>query len=359
MPVLKHKLFNIMENLGIDDFSISTERRYWLVRTMGGDYYKEYVLDGFIAIGYNEITIEDLRNLPPDYTLAKDILAEKLDIKLEIPKERSGYIISQILRFERELTIGDIIIVPGRNSHMASFGIVTSDTYEYTENAHKAEVCQFEKRRSVEWLKHSSRYDLHAELQLMFNSRHIISNVDGYGSLIDNLLNDFYIKGDKTFIVLRVRQEDELSAEDFTLVGDLMSLFNEFSEEYGLGVTSADVKMKMSVQSPGDITAFASSPEGIAVIGLIIMFIKGGTFSINWGGFDLNIKVPTMSESFAKIATALNGFLNDRSKRQIIKKLGTKLDNMEIETPQSIISIMQELGTPNKKIEDNEHKLEG
>lgn len=341
-----------MENLKLEDIlqdvkSIKDETQYWLVRTMGGDYYDHYVGDGFIAIGYNEITVDDLIHLPPKEKHARKILQEMLKVRRDKIKN-TGYPASQMIRFAREMKVGDIVIVPASSSYKVTFGTIQSDIYQETKNLHIEGRCPFTKRRNVEWIKTSPRHLLTPELQLMFNSRHIISEVNGYSPFIDNFLNDFYKKGDLTYLVLRVKQEQTLSADDFTLVGDLMELFNEYSKENNLGLTSKDIGMKMCVQSPGDILAFAQSMGGIAAIGLIIMFIKGGTFSINCNQFHLSTKVPTFGESFSQIVSSVNKFLNDSRRRQIIKKLESKLDNMEIETPSAIIKMMKELGKENE-----------
>lgn len=337
-----------MTNSNIDKLlknvkSIDDNTQYWLVRTMGGDYYEEYVKNGYVAIGYNEITVNDLLHLPLKEKLAKKVLQTILSDRREKLKN-AGYPSAQILRFSREMKIGDIVIVPSSSSFQVSFGVISSEIYEETKGLHIKGMCPFAKRRKVNWYKTSLRHKLAPGLQLMFNSRHIISEVNGYAPAIDNLLNDFYTKGNETYLVLRVRQNETLSADDFTLVSDLMELFNEYSRESDMGLTSEDIKMKMRVQSEGDILAFAQSPEGIAVIGLIIMFIKGGTFSINCGGFHLDTKIPSPGETFAKIAHSVNCFLNDNSRRKTIGRLRKKLDNMDIETPNAIIEMMKELG---------------
>lgn len=337
-----------MENFYLKDIlqdvkSINDETQYWLVRTMGGDYYNHYVEDGFIAIGYNEITIDDLIHLPQKEKHARKVLKEMLKGRRDKIKN-TGYPASQMIRFVRDMKVGDIVIVPASSSYKVTFGTIKSDVYQENKNLHIEGRCPFAKRRDVEWIKTSPRHLLVPELQLMFNSRHIISEVNGYALFIDNFLNDFYHKGELTYLVLRVKQKQTLSADDFTLVGDLMELFNEYSKENNLGLTSKDIGMKMCVQSPGDILAFAQSMGGIAVIGLFIMFIKGGTFSINCKQFHLSVKVPTFGESFSQIASSVNNFLNDSRRRQTIKRLENKLDNMEIETPSAIIKMMKELG---------------
>ena len=259
---------------------IKDETKYWLVRTMGGDYYDEYVDKNFIAIGYNEITVDNLKHLPQKEKPARKILQEMLKGRKESIRN-TGYPASQMLRFAREMKVGDIVVVPASSSYKVTFGVIESELYQETMNLHAALGCPFAKRRNVKWIRTSMRHSLPAELQLMFNSRHIISEIkDDYVSFVDNFLNDFYTKGDMTYLVLRVRQEETLSADDFTLVGDLMDLFNDYSVKNELGLTSQDIKMKMSVQSPGDILAFAQSPEAITIIGLFILFLKSAIYRV-------------------------------------------------------------------------------
>lgn len=55
-----------MKNINFDDLakvikSIPNNTHYWLVRTMGGDYYEEYIKNGYIAIGYNDISLDEIK----------------------------------------------------------------------------------------------------------------------------------------------------------------------------------------------------------------------------------------------------------------------------------------------------------
>lgn len=95
---------------------IEDETRYWLVRTMGGDFYEEYVDKDFIAIGYNEITVDDLNSLPEKHQLAKRIVEEMLKARREDIRN-TNYASSQMLRFAREMKVGDVIIVPSSSSY--------------------------------------------------------------------------------------------------------------------------------------------------------------------------------------------------------------------------------------------------
>lgn len=127
--------------------SIDSEAKYWMVRTMGGDFYKEYVEDGFIAIGYNEITLQDLIQLPESDSLSREIIEAKLKNNNQELKNTS-YPASQLLRFMREMNIGDFVIVPAKNSQYVSFGIITSDVYEAEDRfLHLEGLCPYAKHR--------------------------------------------------------------------------------------------------------------------------------------------------------------------------------------------------------------------
>lgn len=318
---------------------INNETRYWLVRTMTGRYYGEYTTRGFIAIRYNEIQLDDLRFLPKKEKPAKKALQSMLKERNDKLKNTS-YPSGQLLRFYRDIKTGDVVIVPSSESHEISFGVVESDVYEDTKDIHSTYGCSFAKRRKVKWLKKIQKYKLSASMQLMFNSRHIVSEVTGYSNHIDSFLNDLYVKDGVAHLVLRVKQENELSADDFTFISDLMCLFNEYSNENNLGITSKDIKMKISVQSPGDILAFAQSPYGVALLGLFIMFLKGGTFNINNEYFNFKIEVPKIGEGISKIIKSVNEFLNDRKNRELKEALTDKIKNMEIDAPDDLIKLL-------------------
>lgn len=80
---------------------------YWMVRTMGGDYYEEFDKEGFVAIGYNEITRHEINKLDADWNKANVQLREKVK-KLFPDVPRPGHIASQLLRFCRSIKPGDL-----------------------------------------------------------------------------------------------------------------------------------------------------------------------------------------------------------------------------------------------------------
>mgnify|MGYP006141146013 CR=1 FL=1 len=54
---------NILTNNNYTDILEIKDQEYWFVRTDNGDNYESFLRNGFIGIGWNEITVEDLRKI--------------------------------------------------------------------------------------------------------------------------------------------------------------------------------------------------------------------------------------------------------------------------------------------------------
>ena len=51
--------------------NVNPDKHYWFFRTMGGHFYDEFVSMGFIAIGYDDILMKDLKDLPEQDYMAR------------------------------------------------------------------------------------------------------------------------------------------------------------------------------------------------------------------------------------------------------------------------------------------------
>ena len=321
--------------------NVRSNTQYWLIRTMGGDFFKEYITRGYVAIGYNEISLSELKYAVSYGDNASEMLKNIFETKEQLKKNQEDdeeinpqYATSQLLKFYKEIHVGDITVMPGRNSDSVAIARVESEVYEEPNVSKLTGVCNFAKRRKITLLKRTYRTALNPKLQLMFNSRHIVSNANNYSNYIDNCISDFYQKDGCTNLVLRVRQEDNIKASDFGLIPELIRLVNEFSEDKGLGIDTDDIKAKMCVQSPGDILMFASSWEGITLIGMFILVLTGGEISYSKdSGFKFRV---------GNIINSLNEFLDRKRDRKFKEAMQRKLENMKIETPEDLTKVLKE-----------------
>ena len=321
--------------------NVRSNTQYWLIRTMGGDFFKEYITRGYVAIGYNEVSLSEIKYAVSYGDSAGEMLRTIFETKEQLKKDQedgeeinSQYAISQLLKFYKEIHVGDIIVMPGRNSDSVAIARVESEVYEEPNVSKLTGVCNFAKRRKITLLKRTCRSALNPKLQLMFNSRHIVSNANNYSNYIDNCISDFYQKDGCTNLVLRVKQEDNIKASDFGIIPELISLVSDFAKEQGFDIDVDDIKAKMCVQSPGDILMFASSWEGITLIGMFILVLTGGEISYSKdSGFKFKV---------GNVINSLSEFLDRRRDRKFKEAMQRKLESMKIETPEDLTKVLKE-----------------
>lgn len=354
-----------IEQLGQLVQNINPDKHYWFFRTMGGRYYDEFVSNGFIAIGYDEILMKDLRDIPERNDMARAFLKIRLhETDKTMTDAQIAKAAGQIVKFFRELNVGDVVVAPSSESKKYAIGVICSEMFE-DSSKHGEKECPFVKRRLVKWHKEVWRHEIDAKAVLAFGNQQTMSSIDEYADYIDRKIGQIYTKGDTSYLILRVNQDKALSWEDFMFIGELGALLRDFSEEVELGADLSKIQMKINVQSPGDILLMI--PDGsswiLALVFFILMVIRGGKghIKINKDGFDAGIETEGIGDTINKVLGAISDFLDRNANRALIAKKG--LENMKIDQPKGSREIIlidepettdQPLSLP-ESTDNNEH----
>lgn len=324
-----------IEQLGQLIQNVNPDRHYWFFRTMGGHLYDEFVSKGFIAIGYDEIMMKDLRNIPERDDMARAFLKIRLrEMNKEMTDAQTAIAAGQVVKFFRDLAVGDVIVAPSHQSRKFAIGVIESEMYEDCSK-HGDKECQFVKRRRVRWEKEVWRHELDTKALLAFGNQQTMSSIDDYAEFIERKVNQIYAKGSTSYLVLRVNQDKDLSWDDFMFIGELGALLQDFAKETGLDANLKNIKMKINVQSPGDILLMI--PDGgmgiLIIVLLLLMVIRGGSshIKINKDGFEAGIETEGIGDTFNKVLSAISDFFNQKVERSI--RIREKLENMQIEQP--------------------------
>lgn len=329
-----------IEQLGKLIQNVNPNKHYWFFRTMGGYYYDEFVSNGFIAIGYDDILMKDLRDIPERDDMARAFLKVKLrEINKEMTDAQTAIAAGQIVKFFRELSVGDIIVAPSHLSKKYAVGVIESEMFE-DSSKHNDGECQFVKRRKVRWEKELWRHELDSKAILAFGNQQTMSSIDDYAEYIDRKINRLYNKGEKTYLALRVNHDGPLSWDDWNLIGDLGAIFKDFSDENNLGVDLTKIEMKANVQSPGDIMMTVAAGAGIllAVAAGIIFCIKSKSLKVQYKDI---FKLETKSEGLSAVLGAISDFLDRNQERKLRAQAAElKLKKMEMELPNILSDVL-------------------
>jgi Uncharacterized conserved protein len=331
-------------NTNSEEHNVDQEAKYWMVRTMGGRYYKNFSDDGYIALGYNEIDLKSINALPRDLKVSKlaldTIVKDRLDSSDEKEERNIGYISSMILKFCMEMKKGDYVIIPSYSSKLINIGIIAGETYEYTGPAITgAKQCDFKKRRPIQWLKVMPKSSMHPAIQLMMTSRHPITDIGDYARYIDSTLKDFYIKNNESNLILRIDTKEEIKMTDFFGLYKLLELSEKICAENGFDDKANDVSIKVLMESPGVVHLIAKTAKILFAAGLLTVCLTGGGLNIDSIGLDLSTK---------GLIESISNYMDRKEDRAIKESIKQSLDSLQIRTPQDLETSIKLLNTINK-----------
>jgi hypothetical protein len=321
---------------------INEKRKYWFIRTQGGKYYDEFVLNKYVAIGYNEIQISDLAKSNTGNNVGKDILAEVIR-KIYPDEKRPNYIGTQLLDFAYNIKKGDVIIIPSNSSDRVSIGEV-AETPIFQANIENIndKQCPFEKRKKINWVKIDLPYDsLDPQLLYLKYIHRSITMIDEYtAGFIDRMITPIFIKEKDAHLSIDIRQVEPIKAYDlFETWISLFQLTEEIGKEEGLDVKKEDFDTKINVQSPGTIEFISYSITGIVILSTLVAALIGADVDVKSKLINFKIK----SEGLIKVIT---NYLNNKTDRKLRETIIDKINKMDID-PKELVKILQQVS--NKK----------
>lgn len=245
------------------------EHNYWFLRTQGGEYFDEFCLSDYVAIGWDDVPCqcEDERT---------DTLKDQLKEKYGQPTR----VLNQVYRFCEEMKAGDIVMIPSTGTSHLAFGRLLEDNiyiYDTSDEEIEAGRCPYKRRRKVEWIKTGKRNMVDPKLFSFFRNQQALAKANEYAEFIERAVNPFYIMDGIAHLNLSVNIEESPKATDipYFIIG-LQEQMNWMAESLGLEIEEPDVRI--NVQSKGIIELLGpTSSIFLAAFGTICLF--GGKLS--------------------------------------------------------------------------------
>lgn len=265
--------------------SVDSSKDYWFVRAQKGLFYKSFLTGGYIAIGWNHITLEDL-----EYLDEEAVKGKIKDFDKNIEKPGSAY--NQMMKFAYNLNIGDIVIVPSESPNDFLVGEITSRPYTETESniESASNVCPFNKRMNVHWFGIIANKDIDPQLYKLVYSGHTITDANAYKKFINRGLYDAYIDHNHMSITFKVQEENNIDAFEYsTFLHTVLQMADIVKKASGM--EDEKVILRTNVQSTGPIELLGNPAVLIPVLIFITIFAGGAVFKnlIKRNGADIEI----------------------------------------------------------------------
>lgn len=262
----------------IDCLNIPDDTKYWFVRaSQRAEFFNDFKINNFIAIGDNEISLETLKKIENKYRVDSDILKERykhlfnsfyLNLiksnkdfdkltkseqsdKLENVKRSSTISSYKAFSFIEEMKIGDYVFVPHRSSGAFLIGIIISDVFdtkidhEYLGEDQEYSISTYDKKRRIAWIKEISLYDLPSKLMWIQNGHKAIFDITQFAEEINPILASTYIYKNKIHLKINVTSQKNITSTEWLNYQVLVHKNAKENADY--------LFQKTDVQSPGKI----------------------------------------------------------------------------------------------------------
>lgn len=296
---------------------VTENKRYWFIRTYGGEAFDDYTKKGYVGLGLNNVPfkyIKDVENLKDVETQNFKRLQNFIDANTDYKKGEATKWAKQLYTFVHEISIGDTVVIPNKNSETLAFGTIMSDIY-FIKNPGKIfhrdkEEHLPEKRFEVKWEKEIRRDDLQGDLKGLMASHQGITNADNYADFIEGAMESIFIRNDQMYLVLQMGKDEDINAFHLNrFFNGLTYFYNEFCREAGVE-ENEDLSVKIKLQSKGKTILKAVVYAGVIGIAGILALSNDTELKVEIGG----VKVEGKSKGGLK---SLTEFLDANQKRKI------------------------------------------
>ena len=241
---------NLLETLA-KEFNIPIvggEHKVWFFRTKAGQFYHDFKVNDYIALGWDLISPEFIT----ETKTSRDSKKEQIEA-LYPDEKRPGLILSQMETFYTKMNVGDLVVIPAEGGKEVSIGRLgeLQANVQHKNEAEEYPQCTYMHKRSVEWVK---VVDVIRDIYLFkaLRAQQTISDVSECGELIFRNLFPVYISEDGIHVTMQKETEANLNlAQNVELQYNFLEIMDEVAKLYGKEKFRSEVSIKTAVGSPG------------------------------------------------------------------------------------------------------------
>lgn len=347
----------MMNRIQIIDSNIN----YWFIRTQGGDYYTDFQLNNYVGIGFNEISLSDIKEANNSSEALKEkVIRSYKEINNTNEMSQPGKIANQLLRFANGIRENDMVVVPSESSQFLLVGIATGSAYELSkeeiesiEKTDNYKKSDYRKRLNIRWIGSFDRDKADSKLYKMIFSQHTLSNINSYKQYINRALFPVYIEDEQLHLTFEVTNTENING---LYLGQFIYFYTTI---YNLLYPEDNLEIKVNVQSPGPIESISKNVgKGLVTFSIVAALLTipyGGSFKIGNDIFGtIELQTPGLVNGKTEIEVKKakleeQNLVNDKQKLQNIEeainlavKLKVPVSQLGIELPKDLIEEIQD-----------------
>lgn len=365
--------------------SIPASTKYWFVRAGSkADYYQDFRINNYIAIGDNAVSLDDLYSIDPIQTvndkllktqyseiynkrLAEEFIDSENYQNLTSDRRRAELVkiarsasksATKGFNFVEKMKPADIVIVPARGSSKFLIGVITTAPFDsniqhlYIDEDSQYLISDFSKKRRVFWLKEITLSELPDKLLWIKNGHQTIFDITKNADEINPLLSNRYTFKGQYYERIGVSSSEKISEDDFF---NLQSAVHETTKAN----SKSSVYQTIKIQSPGEQILHTVLENWDAIVTATTIIFGNVDVNTPIGSIKLQGIIPFFTENFSKRARLekeLRIKKLEKEKETLDRKSDIELDTQEQKLKQERIATKKaqleyEVAQRNKLIE--------
>ena len=247
---------------------IRSDFKVWFVRTNAGDFYHDFFINNYVALGWDKIS--------PEFALDQTMPREKKREIIEdiYPEEkRPGLILGQMEVFYNEMESGDLVVIPSERGKEVAIGKLGEITQKVDHKIDIEEYCRCEyfHKRNVTWIK---KVDLRQDIYLFkaLRAQQTISDVSECNNLVFRNMFPVYLADDGVHMTLQKETEENMNlVQNYELQANILRITDIVAELYEVNSFKNQISLKTAVGSPG-FMEFNFPGIPVAVASAVLLF---------------------------------------------------------------------------------------
>jgi restriction system protein len=266
---------------------VDSQRNYWFIRSFGGELYNDFIEKSYVGLGFNQIPYEYIREAKRDDEATFIRLQKSIESNTDYSKGEATKWANQLITFEHQVGIDDIVLVPSKSSETIAVGIIQDKSYFEPVSGSFLYNQKLEpypaKRKRVKWLKFLTKEELRGDLKGLTASHQAITDAYKYADVIEGNLSTVYIRDEQVHLTIKIDQDEDINAFELQrFLESLTYLYKEFCIEHG-DQADEELYIKIKVQSKGGMYLKAFSVAALVSIATLITLSDNSEVELSLG----------------------------------------------------------------------------